>query len=71
VTAKVATTRRGSNQKRSSDEGEASTDVKPESNQGKVATLAGPLVPKSDGSRSSTTLFEIHEDSDPDFYSLR
>jgi hypothetical protein len=68
VTAKVAATSRGSKRKRSSDEGEASTDAKPESKKGKVATVAGPVIPKSEGSRSSGSLFEIDEDSDPEVY---
>jgi hypothetical protein len=70
VTAKVAATSWGSKRKRSSDEGEASTDAKPESKKGKVAKVAGPVVPKSEGSRprSSRSLFEIDEDSDPEVY---
>jgi hypothetical protein len=68
VTAKVAATRMSSKRKRSSDEGEASTDAKPECKKEKEATVAGPVVSKSEGSRSSGSLFEIDEDSDPEVY---
>jgi hypothetical protein len=68
MTAKAAATSRSSKQKRSSDEGEASTDAKPESKKRNVATVAGPVVPKSEGSRSSGSLFQIDEDSDPEVY---
>jgi hypothetical protein len=68
VTAKVTATSRGSKRKRSSDDGEASIDAIPESKKGTVATVAGPVVPKSEGSRSSSSLFEINKDSDPEVY---
>jgi hypothetical protein len=49
----------------------ASTDAKSESKKGKVATVAGPVVSKSEVSRSSGSLFEIDKDSDPEVYSVQ
>jgi hypothetical protein len=66
VTAKVAATTRGSKRKRSK-EAEPSTDTAPESKKGKVATVAGPVVPKLE-SRITSSLFEIDEDSGPEIY---